>query len=316
MPYAEARRPPGPRHLPAIFRVALAGAGGPRLSSHPRISHHAAAALWLWQAAPSGASRSHRGRPRGLRGAAARIHRRRAACPRHRAAAGGWQRGRKRCHRARFLQHLFSWARRDRAPRLPAQPAPAPHARDRLGQLDALRPPRHPRIRPADAHRLLRPAAARRDRRRRRRDHPRPGGDAAARDLRAPRARRSPLHRQLAPRLPELRRRDAVPRGAAAAQARRGRARPRHTAALDYQPEWADRHYSEQYLLAAWLLANPRKFTILLPNAFIGFDAALREATAPLWADPALARARAHAETRAYGLLGYSFWLRVNEAQP
>jgi hypothetical protein len=33
----------------------------------------------------------------------------------------------------------------------------------------------------------------------------------------------------------------------------------------DYPPEWAGRYYSEQYLLAAWLLANPESPEILWP---------------------------------------------------
>ena len=43
----------------------------------------------------------------------------------------------------------------------------------------------------------------------------------------------------------------------------------------DYPPKWAQRYWSEQYLLAAYLLANSNKFNVLLPNWFISKDAEL-----------------------------------------
>ena len=43
----------------------------------------------------------------------------------------------------------------------------------------------------------------------------------------------------------------------------------------DYPPHWAERYYSEQYLLAAYLLGGGAKTDILLPNAFISKDASL-----------------------------------------
>ena len=53
----------------------------------------------------------------------------------------------------------------------------------------------------------------------------------------------------------------------------------------DYPPEWRDRYYSEQYLLAAMLLAQSSRFRIALPNAFISHDAELGAVLAPLWGD-------------------------------
>jgi len=47
--------------------------------------------------------------------------------------------------------------------------------------------------------------------------------------------------------------------------------------------------YSEQYLLAASLLADPDLFEIVLPNAFVAEDAELSRVLSPLWEDPALA---------------------------
>lgn len=73
---------------------------------------------------------------------------------------------------------------------------------------------------------------------------------------------------------------------------------------FDYPPQWKDRHYSEQYMLAAYLLAEGSKFDILLPNAFIGVDPELNTILLPLWEDlqidPTVAR---H---------GGSFWIRMN----
>ncbi|MGC4888899.1 class I SAM-dependent methyltransferase [Micromonospora sp. DT227] len=68
----------------------------------------------------------------------------------------------------------------------------------------------------------------------------------------------------------------------------------------DYPPQWRHRHYNEQYLLAAFLLAAPERWEIELPNAFVAGDPELREVAAPLW--------------RRLGLtehfLPASFWLR------
>jgi len=38
----------------------------------------------------------------------------------------------------------------------------------------------------------------------------------------------------------------------------------------DYPPQWGKRYYSEQYLLAAYILAESSRFDILMPNAQIG----------------------------------------------
>ncbi len=54
---------------------------------------------------------------------------------------------------------------------------------------------------------------------------------------------------------------------------------------LDYPPQWEGKYYSEQYLLAAYLLAEGQKFEVMLPNAFISLDENLREIMSPLWQD-------------------------------
>jgi len=52
---------------------------------------------------------------------------------------------------------------------------------------------------------------------------------------------------------------------------------------FDYPPYWIDRYYSEQYVLAAYLLAEGNKFEVILPNAFISMETELREILNPLW---------------------------------
>lgn len=59
---------------------------------------------------------------------------------------------------------------------------------------------------------------------------------------------------------------------------------------LDYPEEWSNRHYSEQYLLACYLLGarGGRMPSVLLPNAFVSFDEALRADAEHLWSEPVL----------------------------
>jgi hypothetical protein len=53
----------------------------------------------------------------------------------------------------------------------------------------------------------------------------------------------------------------------------------------DYPKAWADRYYSEQYLLAAYLLAGCQRFDVLLPNAFITLDKPLMCILDPILTD-------------------------------
>jgi hypothetical protein len=69
---------------------------------------------------------------------------------------------------------------------------------------------------------------------------------------------------------------------------------------LDYPPEWSSRCYSEQYLLACYILADGPRFGITLPNAFISEDKELNGTLAPLWARPELQGVERH---------GCSFWI-------
>jgi predicted O-methyltransferase YrrM len=72
----------------------------------------------------------------------------------------------------------------------------------------------------------------------------------------------------------------------------------------DYPPGWEDRWYSEQYLLAAFLLGGASGIRIVLPNAFVSADEALRSVCAPVWDAPGLDRV----ERR-----GSSFWFETIE---
>lgn len=51
----------------------------------------------------------------------------------------------------------------------------------------------------------------------------------------------------------------------------------------DYPPQWIARYYSEQYLLAAYLLAGGNSLEILLANNFVAADAELSQVLNPIW---------------------------------
>ena len=70
----------------------------------------------------------------------------------------------------------------------------------------------------------------------------------------------------------------------------------------DYPKEWLDRAYSEQYLLAAYLLAEGSRFEVVLPNHFASHDPELRSRTAAMWDHPHFQGVERH---------GGSFWIRM-----
>jgi len=72
----------------------------------------------------------------------------------------------------------------------------------------------------------------------------------------------------------------------------------------DYPQFMCDRFYSEQYGLAVYLLANPEKYTTILPNYFIFEDKELSEVIAPIWNHDNLIGVEKH---------GGSFWIRINK---
>jgi len=72
----------------------------------------------------------------------------------------------------------------------------------------------------------------------------------------------------------------------------------------DYPQFMCNRFYSEQYGLAFYLLANPKKYETLLPNYFISKDKELSELIAPIWDHENLKDVERH---------GGSFWIRIAE---
>ncbi|MGD9874980.1 MAG: class I SAM-dependent methyltransferase [Kiritimatiellia bacterium] len=72
----------------------------------------------------------------------------------------------------------------------------------------------------------------------------------------------------------------------------------------DYPADWAGRWYSEQYLLACYLLAGWSRMEVLLPSYFVSCDNELSKIMGPLWGLPAMRGIETH---------GCSFWLRLRQ---
>ena len=72
----------------------------------------------------------------------------------------------------------------------------------------------------------------------------------------------------------------------------------------DYPQVMCDRFYSEQYGLAMYLLANPKRYHTILPNYFIFEDKELSGLIAPIWEHDNLKGVEKH---------GGSFWLKISE---
>lgn len=71
---------------------------------------------------------------------------------------------------------------------------------------------------------------------------------------------------------------------------------------LDYQPERAHWFYSEQYLLAASLLAGHKNYEILLPNYYVSNTESVRRIMDDFWKHPGL---------RSVPICGCSFWIEI-----
>lgn len=78
----------------------------------------------------------------------------------------------------------------------------------------------------------------------------------------------------------------------------------------DYPPEWSGRHYSEQYLLASYLLGGGGNTEIVLPNAYVSTNGQLTNLIDPLWQLPGMAAILSHTRSLYHGYLGFSFWLK------
>jgi predicted O-methyltransferase YrrM len=70
----------------------------------------------------------------------------------------------------------------------------------------------------------------------------------------------------------------------------------------DYPQFMCDRAYSEQYGLAAFILANPEKYQVIMPNYFVSEDLELSKIMSPLFDAPELMNVERH---------GGSFWIRI-----
>jgi hypothetical protein len=79
----------------------------------------------------------------------------------------------------------------------------------------------------------------------------------------------------------------------------------------DYPATWADRHYSEQYLLACGLLAGGANMNIVMPNAFVGRDPDLAAVIAPFWEQPGMRQLCDDYCAITSGFQGVSFWFEV-----
>jgi hypothetical protein len=73
----------------------------------------------------------------------------------------------------------------------------------------------------------------------------------------------------------------------------------------DYPPHWADRWYSEQYLLASWLLAGQR-LNVVLPAMYVCINADLHHTLDPIFDRLAWAGVTTN---------GSSFWFEMQGAQ-
>jgi hypothetical protein len=73
------------------------------------------------------------------------------------------------------------------------------------------------------------------------------------------------------------------------------------TLPYDYPPEWTGRYYSEQYLLAAYLLGGGSSLDVVLPCAFASDDPELNGILSPIWTADWMAGVEAY---------GGSFWFR------
>lgn len=70
----------------------------------------------------------------------------------------------------------------------------------------------------------------------------------------------------------------------------------------DYPQFMTERFYSEQYLLACYLLSNKERFKIIMPNFFVSEDPELNKILNPVWESLISANVERH---------GGSFWMQI-----
>ncbi len=73
---------------------------------------------------------------------------------------------------------------------------------------------------------------------------------------------------------------------------------------MDYPQEMCDRFYSEQYLLGAFILANPKRYRPIFPAYYFSQTPSLSKTIDELWNHPHLEGVERH---------GGSFWLEIGE---
>ena len=72
----------------------------------------------------------------------------------------------------------------------------------------------------------------------------------------------------------------------------------------DYPQFMCDRFYTEQYGLAFYILANPKKYYTIFPNYFVSEDKELSQRLSPMWNHDNLQGVERH---------GGSYWLKIEE---
>jgi len=81
---------------------------------------------------------------------------------------------------------------------------------------------------------------------------------------------------------------------------------------FDYPEAFAGRYYSEQYLLAAYLIAGYQRIEVLLPVAWLSQQEASVRQINEAWAHPVFQRSFSRSREGG-GSIGSSFWLRMGE---
>jgi len=79
----------------------------------------------------------------------------------------------------------------------------------------------------------------------------------------------------------------------------------------DYPVSWAKRHYSEHYLLAAFLLAECPWIEVLLPNAYVSQEGSHMEYINRIFHDEIFQSSFNQYRNGTESYLGTSFWLRI-----
>ena len=74
----------------------------------------------------------------------------------------------------------------------------------------------------------------------------------------------------------------------------------------DYPPQYRNRYYSEQYLLALYLLWNEGRYEIVMPNTFVSQDGELKKVLDGLWEPEEMRILSESGRAR-----GSSFWLKI-----